>query len=418
MSRISRFDCLLVVSETFKQLHYTDEELLVATNCTTFLSLFSEVSDARQQHKIKYKLSDLLGMIFFVILKERTCAPYAIASHIEEMEPELSEYGLIHDHQCPSHDTILRVLEILDSKSLLETTIVKLAEILQSLEDTIPGSKKHNAFDGKEVCGTGRSVSTKNPKPNIGTLNVFDTSLGTCIQMMPIENKESEIPAVQSLLGTMNLKGTYFTADALHCQRETCKIINNGKGFYVFTVKDNQPSLNEEITAKMDKYREQGKTTIYDIDGKTIEILPLPKGYATDGFAGMKTFARLTSTRKEGGVPVVRNFISNSKDDELICDAILLRWGCETHHWQQDTFFNHDAITYTSKTAVYNATLLLNLALQLITLYHTLFTEDMRKAKIAMHHHPVECINKVLSVMTSEEIIEDLKKHLKTKSFK
>lgn len=417
MSRKSRFDTLLVISETFKEMNVNEETLKRTIKSTTFVSLFDNVVDTRQKWKIKYKLSDLLGMIFFVLYKEQTGKAYAIADHIEALEPELTELGLLHDGQIPSHDTILRILTILDTESLIQTTLQRFYDLLLELEEKIPGSKKHKAFDGKEARGTGRSKSAKDPKHNIGTLNVFDTSLGTCITAEDIVDKESEIPKIQELLQNMNKKNTYFTADALHCQKGTCAIIHNGKGKYVLTVKDNQKTLNEEITAKIEKYIPKGKVSRYEIENRVIEILHLPSGYATDGWAGLKTFARMEShTRKNE--TIYRNFISNSTDDELICDSITHRWSCEKHHWNQDTFFNHDNITYTSTAAVHNLTVLLNLALQLITLYHTFFTPTLRKAKYQVHHHPVECIEKILAVLESDEIIDELKSRLEKKSFK
>lgn len=417
MSRKSRFDTLAVISETFKEMNVDEETLKRTIKSTTFVSLFDDVLDGRQQWKIKYKLSNLLGMIFFVLFKEQTGKAYAIADHIEALQDEFTELGLLHDGQIPSHDTILRILTILNTESLIETTLQRFYDLLKELEDKIPGSKKHQSFDGKEACGTGRSNSTKNPKHNIGSLNIFDTSLGTCVVSEDIVDKESEIPKIQELLSGMNMKNTYFTADALHCQKETCKIINEGHGKYVLTVKDNQKTLNDEITAKIEKYISKGKVSRHEVDKRIIEILHLPSGYATDGWAGLKSFARMESHTRKGEI-IYRNFISNSTDDELICDSITHRWSCEKHHWNQDTYFNHDEITYTSTAAVHNLTVLLNLALQLITIYQAFFTETLRKAKFQVHHHPVESIEKLLAVLESDEIIDELKKRLQKKSFK
>lgn len=45
-----------------------------------------------------------------------------------------------------------------------------------------------------------------------------------------------------------------------------------------------------------------------------------PKGYATDGFTGMKVFIKMTSHKRK--TPCIRYFISNSDDEELIAEAI------------------------------------------------------------------------------------------------
>lgn len=38
-----------------------------------------------------------------------------------------------------------------------------------------------------------------------------------------------------------------MTADAMHCQRETCRRIIQRKGDYLFGLKENQPSLLEDV---------------------------------------------------------------------------------------------------------------------------------------------------------------------------
>ena len=47
------------------------------------------------------------------------------------------------------------------------------------------------------------------------------------------------------------------TADALHCQRETCKIITDKGGLYTFKVKDNHAALKEHMTFVMDKNQDK-----------------------------------------------------------------------------------------------------------------------------------------------------------------
>ncbi|WP_370645016.1 ISAs1 family transposase [Treponema denticola] len=43
------------------------------------------------------------------------------------------------------------------------------------------------------------------------------------------------------------MKGHIIVADALNCQKETAKIIKEGKGDYLLSVKGNQPLLKADI---------------------------------------------------------------------------------------------------------------------------------------------------------------------------
>ena len=46
----------------------------------------------------------------------------------------------------------------------------------------------------------------------------------------------------------MDIEGSIVTADSLHTQTETARyIVEDKKADYVFTVKDNQPTLKQDI---------------------------------------------------------------------------------------------------------------------------------------------------------------------------
>lgn len=64
---------------------------------------------------------------------------------------------------------------------------------------------------------------------------------------LAVSAKSNEIPA---LLGTMDITGAVITADAMHCQRETAaRHITSAGGYYVITVKANQPALRDTLKA-------------------------------------------------------------------------------------------------------------------------------------------------------------------------
>ena len=58
----------------------------------------------------------------------------------------------------------------------------------------------------------------------------------------------NEIPAAQELLKRLDLDGSLVTADALHTQTETARIIVQDRGGdYLFTVKGNQKGVAENV---------------------------------------------------------------------------------------------------------------------------------------------------------------------------
>jgi len=62
-------------------------------------------------------------------------------------------------------------------------------------------------------------------------------------------DKEGEIKAARALLGLIDLKGALVTGDALHCQGDTARLINQRGGDWLFTLKQNRPVQHDEVTA-------------------------------------------------------------------------------------------------------------------------------------------------------------------------
>ena len=63
-----------------------------------------------------------------------------------------------------------------------------------------------------------------------------------------IHDKTNEIPVFQAMLALLDIKGKTITADALHCQKETCKKIIAAGGQYVFGLKENQKTLFDDVS--------------------------------------------------------------------------------------------------------------------------------------------------------------------------
>ncbi len=65
---------------------------------------------------------------------------------------------------------------------------------------------------------------------------------------MGIDRKTNEIPMVPILFDDVDLRGRVVTFDALHTQKETARyLVKDKKAEYVFTVKDNQRTLKQDI---------------------------------------------------------------------------------------------------------------------------------------------------------------------------
>ena len=136
----------------------------------------------------------------------------------------------------PSEPTFRRTLQRLDAKSLD-------CQIGHWLVTQNILSGKAIAVDGKTVRGA-RDGEKKAPH----LLSAVLHHEGIVVAQLQVGDKTNEIPTIQPLLDGLNLKGAVVIADSLHTQKETARyLVEEKKADYVFTVKDNQPTLRKDI---------------------------------------------------------------------------------------------------------------------------------------------------------------------------
>jgi len=98
------------------------------------------------------------------------------------------------------------------------------------------------SVDGKTLRGA------RTPNGQVKLLSAFLPNQGAVVAQQEIPHTTNEIPVIKELLAPVPLEGAVVTADAMHTQRDTAAyIVEEKKADYVFTVKDNQPSLLEAI---------------------------------------------------------------------------------------------------------------------------------------------------------------------------
>jgi len=99
------------------------------------------------------------------------------------------------------------------------------------------------SLDGKTVRG-----SADGEAPAVHLLSACTHKEGVVLAEERVSEKTNEIPRAAPLLKDLDLEGSVVTADAMHTQRETARyIVEEKKADYLFTVKDNQPSLRDDI---------------------------------------------------------------------------------------------------------------------------------------------------------------------------
>ena len=100
------------------------------------------------------------------------------------------------------------------------------------------------ALDGKTLRGSaGYEV------PGVHLLAAYTPHVAAVVAQVRVSNKTNEHKAALELLGVLPLAGKVVTGDAMFCQKDVCAKVLEGGGDYLWTVKDNQPTLHFDIAA-------------------------------------------------------------------------------------------------------------------------------------------------------------------------
>lgn len=141
-------------------------------------------------------------------------------------------------HEPPSEPTIRRVLQAADANKVDKALANWLLE--EGIDVTV---NEGLAVDGKTLRGAKREDGTQ-----VHLLSAFLHQQGITVAQVEVGKKTNEIPEIKRLLEDVDIRGRVVTADALHTQTETARFLVEEKGAdYVFTVKDNQPTLLSDI---------------------------------------------------------------------------------------------------------------------------------------------------------------------------
>lgn len=193
----------------------------------TIQDKFAVIEDPRHQSYVKHSLSDVLIIVMCAVL----CGLDQLCDMVTYAE---SKSDFFNRHfgisQIPSKPTFSRVLSMIEAEKIGEV-------IFAIMQDNFVSDGEILAVDGKAI----RSTSEKNePHSALQLLTVYLTESGVTIGQKAIHDKTNEIPVFQELLEVLDVSGKTLTADAMHCQKETCSKILEAKGDYVFGLKENQ----------------------------------------------------------------------------------------------------------------------------------------------------------------------------------
>jgi predicted transposase YbfD/YdcC len=333
------------------------------------LRYLDKVIDMRQHKKVKHKMGDIIGIVFFAMLT-RVETWHDIWCFAVACETVLRKYFEL-PNGIPSHDTIERVFAMVNPV-FLQKFQAKWNEMLSTNEGE--KIKKLLALDGKTQCGNGN----KNQKANHIVTAV--TEDGISVGEKLVSEKSNEITAIPELLKMLNIKDNIVTIDAMGTQIEIARQIRKQRADYLLALKLNQTSLYQDVadyfnddellkrcayTKTIEKARGGLETREY---WQTEDISWL---HGRSKWAGLKSVGMARNTISKGGRVTVetRYFISSlGTGVKEFARAVRGHWMIESFHWHLDVTFREDANRTLEKQAAFNLNIMRKLALSILKL--------------------------------------------------
>jgi len=225
----------------------------------------------------------------------------------------------------PSHDTFGRVFARLDPAALLGCVQDWLTAFCAAVDPEMI------AIDGKALRHSFDTAAGRNP---LHLVSAWATQARLVLGQVAVAEKSNEITAIPALLRLLDVEGCIVTIDAAGCQKEIAAQIRAQQADYVLAVKDNQPTLADDlIEAFIDHadrdYTDPGLrrcTTVERGHGRTIGLVIRTR--AVDGVETEEFVYYLSSLP-----PKVKTFAR----------AVRGHWGIENRlHWSLDVTFAED----------------------------------------------------------------------------
>lgn len=205
------------------------------------LEYLSQIPDPRGRQGRRFSLSAMLATVVAAVLSGARGFE-AIADWIHALSPK-QWHRLGYYRRPPTANAFRYLLMSLDPQALEDAV----RKWMDAVFENLPSQKSLQALamDGKTLRGTedayGRAVHL---------LSLVDQSTKCLLSQMLVDSKTNEISTAPELLRTIPLENRIVTADAIHCQRETCRQICDRGGHYLLVVKDNQHELYETLQAE------------------------------------------------------------------------------------------------------------------------------------------------------------------------
>ena len=391
-----------------------------------FMIIFKEQNDTRVQGKVKHLMSDII-MIAFLAILARCDGWDEIAMFAKSKKKWLSNF-LELPNGIPSHDTMQRVISLLNPETLYSSCINFFIEKVDNL--TIKDNVKDVlSMDGKVSNGSGRNKENTDEIKALNTMSIYSHNYGVSLVQDYIEDKSNEIPMGPELIKKLDLTNCILTADALNTQKDTVSAVKDAKGDYVLALKGNQKLFYKDIKDYLDDLdilEKIEKENYAEYVEKSHSKIITRKYYMTDKISWLENKEKWEKFKSIGVEKKIiesiqtgeiteenRYFITSLKDDiHSFADAIRKHWGVENNlHAPLDIVFKDDANRTLEKNGARNLGILKRICLAVLKFVQTYYDLSLNKIRFLLSIDFENEIENIFKLLNTNDIAKLLKKN-------
>jgi len=333
---------------------------------------FEGLKDPRVERTRRHKLMDIVVISVLAVV----CGADGwsdIVQFAEDREEWLRTF-LELPGDIPCDDTFRRVMSAVDPAAFQACFLGWVRSLAVSTDGKLV------AIDGKTAR---RSFAKEEDKSSLHVVSAWAVENQLVLGQIATDCKSNEITAIPELLAMLDLRGATVTIDAMGCQKKIAEAIIDAKADYVLTLKDNHPTLHQEVreffeSAQADGFRDTRYDQTEAVDGGhgRIEVRRVFVSDDLDWLADKPAWKRLRSVvmiESERTVGDKTSFERRYYLSSLAADAALLgerirgHWGIENQlHWVLDMAFDEDRCRIRRGHGPDNFALLRKIALNLL----------------------------------------------------
>jgi hypothetical protein len=210
----------------------------------SLLSFLATVPDPRSRHGRQHPLPAILALVCCAIL----CGArgYAAIGQWAEDHDITLMHRLGFTRRPPKSGGIRKVLIALNLKAFEHALTSWVEALLGRTLVAALSTPEAFALDGKSARG---SFDGLQKAVHLLSLLAHESGLSLAQAAVPngVAEKTNEHKAALRLLEDLALEGRLVTGDAMFCQRDFCQQVIDARGDYLVFVKDNQPTLLNDI---------------------------------------------------------------------------------------------------------------------------------------------------------------------------